>query len=102
MPYIDGEGQTGYYSGHVNANGKPSGRGKMRYKNRVWDGVWEEGTKIHGKTIFNKGKTKTSASDLHQSESKHRHSHIDELRYAEQKKKSGSRRSSRKNKCDKL
>ena len=32
MPYIDGEGQTGYYSGHVNANGKPSGRGKMRYK----------------------------------------------------------------------
>ena len=33
MPYIDGEGQPGYYSGHVNADGKPSGRGKMKYKN---------------------------------------------------------------------
>ena len=94
MPYIDGEGETGYYSGHVNTDGKPSGRGKMKYKNEVWEGVWEEGTKIHGKKTVRKGKTKASTSDRHQSKSKDRHSHNrDELRHYKQKRRSEGRRS---------
>lgn len=95
MPYIDGEGQPGHYSGHVDGEGKPTGRGKMRYKNGVWDGVWEEGTKIHGVS-----KLKTTSSPRHESKSKHRHSLRDEPRHAAKRRIPGSSRSRPRNKCE--
>lgn len=95
MPYIDGEGQTGYYTGHVNGDGRPTGRGKMKYKNgSKFEGVWDEGTKIHGKTTQSKGKTDTIASKHRQrSKSNHRHSKKNEPRCQEQSRKSGGSRS---------
>jgi len=72
----------------------------MRYKSGVWEGVWEEGTKIHGKIIVKKGKTKASSSDRHQSKSEHRHSHRDEPRHENSQRKIGSRRSRHKHNCD--
>lgn len=51
MPYIDGDGNPGHYTGHVDGDGQPNGRGKMRYINGTrFDGAWHEGTKLHGKT----------------------------------------------------
>ena len=50
LPYIDGDGNTGHYTGHVDCQGQPNGRGKMKYTNgSKYDGVWHEGTKLHGK-----------------------------------------------------
>lgn len=102
MPYIDGEGKPGHYSGHVNGDGKPTGLGKMKYKNEVWDGVWGEGTKIHGKTTVRKGKARASSSSRYQSKSKQCHSHREKSRHAEQQRKSGSSRSRIRSKCDEL
>jgi len=51
MPYIDGDGNTGHYTGHVDEIGQPTGRGKMKYMDgSKYDGIWHGGTKLHGKT----------------------------------------------------
>lgn len=51
MPYIDGDGKPGHYSGHVDNEGQPNGRGKMKYiSGSKFDGVWHEGTKLHGRS----------------------------------------------------
>jgi hypothetical protein len=79
----------------VNGDGRPTGRGKMKYKNgSKFEGVWDEGTKIHGKTTQSKGKTDTIASKYRQtSKSNHRHSKKNEPRCEEQSRKSGGSRS---------
>ncbi|KAL9183698.1 hypothetical protein ACHAXT_004554 [Thalassiosira profunda] len=51
MPYVDGEGHPGHYTGHVDEEGQPDGEGKLRYINGdKYDGIWHGGTKLHGKT----------------------------------------------------
>merc|ERR1719253_1834399 len=40
MPYIDGDGKPGHYTGHVDVEGQPTGRGLMKYINGSrFDGV---------------------------------------------------------------
>ena len=92
MPYIDGEGQPGHYTGNVNGEGRPTGRGKMKYKNgSKFDGVWEEGTKIHGKTTYSRV-PRAPPKPRHQPQSNCRHSH----------RQPGRSKSRHKNKSDDL
>ena len=47
----DEEGKHGRYSGYVNDEHQPHGDGVMKYEDgSVYDGVWSEGSKVHGKT----------------------------------------------------
>mmetsp|Transcript_4735 Transcript_4735/g.7889 ORF Transcript_4735/g.7889 Transcript_4735/m.7889 type:complete len:482 (-) Transcript_4735:161-1606(-) len=47
----DEEGKLGRYSGYVNDDYLPHGNGVMKYTDGVvYDGVWSEGSKVHGKT----------------------------------------------------
>ncbi|KAL7502482.1 hypothetical protein ACHAWX_000499, partial [Stephanocyclus meneghinianus] len=56
MAYCDAEtGEEGLYTGYVNGDYQPHGRGKMAYENgERYDGTWCEGTKVHGKTSKSK------------------------------------------------
>jgi len=70
MPYIDGDGKPGHYTGHVDVEGQPTGRGLMKYINgSKFDGVWYEGTKLHGKTFK---KLLSSGSSNHQQQRRRR------------------------------
>lgn len=47
----DEDGKHGRYSGYVNDHHQPHGNGVMKYADgAVYDGVWSEGSKVHGKT----------------------------------------------------
>lgn len=47
----DENGKAGRYSGDVDENYRPNGNGSMRYEDgSVWEGVWAEGSQVHGKT----------------------------------------------------
>jgi len=70
MPYIDNDGKPGHYTGYLNIDGKPNGRGKMKYVDgKKFDGIWREGNQIHGKVSYKKSR-KTSEKDNR--EKKHR------------------------------
>ena len=60
MAYTDDEnGEEGLYTGYVNLQYKPHGRGKMVYNDGGrYDGTWSEGTKVHGKTTAGKSSSK--------------------------------------------
>lgn len=46
----DEYGNHGRYSGYVNDEHQPHGNGTMRYDNGdEWEGVWSEGSQVHGK-----------------------------------------------------
>jgi len=63
MPYIDGDGKPGHYTGRVDSICQPTGRGEMEYVNGTrFDGVWHEGTKLHGKTSKRSSKNGTNIS----------------------------------------
>jgi len=63
MPYIDGDGKPGHYTGHVDREGQPNGQGKMKYiSGAKYDGVWHEGTKLHGKTSSKKRSDKNGST----------------------------------------
>lgn len=63
MPYIDNDGKPGHYTGYLNIDGKPNGRGKMKYVDgKKFDGIWREGNQIHGKVSYKKSR-KTSGKD---------------------------------------
>ena len=69
MPYIDGDGEPGHYTGEVDCgSGHPNGKGKMKYKSGdKWEGAYYMGTRVHGrssktKRISPKATSKTSAS----------------------------------------
>jgi len=52
----DEEGRAGQYTGFVNAEHQPHGDGVMKYADgSKYDGVWSEGSKVHGKTTKGKG-----------------------------------------------
>jgi hypothetical protein len=47
----DEQGKHGRYSGDVDENYRPNGNGTMKYDDgTVWEGVWAEGSQVHGKT----------------------------------------------------
>jgi hypothetical protein len=51
MKYQDAQGKQGEYSGYVNEDFHPHGKGKMYYKDgSVFSGVFSEGTQVHGTT----------------------------------------------------
>ncbi|KAL3764404.1 hypothetical protein ACHAW5_005046 [Stephanodiscus triporus] len=44
MPFTDHFGDFGYYTGCVNDNGRPDGKGSMKYENGVfYEGTWTDG-----------------------------------------------------------
>ena len=44
MPFTDHLGDFGYYTGCVNDNGRPNGKGIMKYENGVfYEGTWMDG-----------------------------------------------------------
>ena len=60
MRYKDDDGEEGRYSGYVNGESKPHGRGKCVYDNgSTFKGEWCEGSKVHGKTSRGKSKKST-------------------------------------------
>eukprot|EP00804_Cyclotella_cryptica_P016967 CCRYP_001916-RA/>CCRYP_001916-RA protein AED:0.02 eAED:0.02 QI:592/1/1/1/1/1/2/340/646 len=56
MGYRDAQtGEEGLYTGYVNGDYQPHGRGKIVYQNgERYDGTWCEGSKVHGKTSSSK------------------------------------------------
>ncbi|KAL3784196.1 hypothetical protein HJC23_001395 [Cyclotella cryptica] len=47
----DENGKHGRYTGDVDENYRPNGQGVMKYDDgSVYEGVWSEGTQVHGKT----------------------------------------------------
>jgi len=60
MNYTDDTGKEGFYSGYVNNQYKPHGRGAIGYQDGTkYNGTWIEGSKVHGKTTdAAKGATK--------------------------------------------
>lgn len=49
MSYTDDTGKEGFYTGYVNDQCKPHGRGKIVYKDKsMYSGTWMEGIKVHG------------------------------------------------------
>ena len=44
MPYTDQFGDFGFYTGHVNDDSRPDGKGTMKYENGVfYEGTWTDG-----------------------------------------------------------
>jgi len=44
MPFTDNFGDFGFYSGQVNDNGRPDGKGSMKYDNGIfYEGTWTDG-----------------------------------------------------------
>lgn len=53
MPFIDNDGKPGQYTGYLNIDGQPNGRGKMKYVDgKKFDGIWQDGNQIHGKVSY--------------------------------------------------
>ncbi|KAL7530598.1 hypothetical protein ACHAXR_003591 [Thalassiosira sp. AJA248-18] len=53
----DEGGRHGRYSGYVNDDHRPHGNGIMRYDDgNEWEGVWNEGSQVHGKMKKGRGK----------------------------------------------
>ena len=51
MKLEDEDGKAGTYTGYVNDEYKPSGNGAIKYNDgSAWSGVWNEGSKVHGKS----------------------------------------------------
>ena len=63
MKYQDENGKEGRYTGDVNADHQPHGHGKIKYKDgSAFDGVWSEGSQVHGKSYRAKS-SRSSSSD---------------------------------------
>eukprot|EP00986_Skeletonema_menzelii_P002647 scaffold737_cov120-Skeletonema_menzelii.AAC.1 len=51
MKCKDENGKEGRYTGDVNEDHQPHGHGKIKYKDgAAFDGVWSEGSQVHGKS----------------------------------------------------
>ena len=60
----DDEGKHGRYSGYVNDEHQPNGRGVIKYTDgTVWEGTWCEGSKVHGHLSGKKAKKRGSEND---------------------------------------
>lgn len=63
MPYIDGDGQPGHFTGHVSKDGQPTGKGQLKYINgSKFEGTWHKGVKLHGRTSTPPNKKRSSSS----------------------------------------
>lgn len=59
----DDQGGPGRYSGYVNDDHQPHGNGIIKYADgMLWEGVWSDGSKVHGKTKNDSTKKKTDNS----------------------------------------
>ena len=65
MKYKDADtGEEGLYTGYVNAEYQPHGRGKLLYPNGDrYDGTWCDGSKVHGKTSKSKSSSRFGRDD---------------------------------------
>jgi len=64
MRYQDEHGREGRYSGDVNEDHAPHGQGKIKYKDGSgFEGVWSEGSQVHGKNIKAKKVPAAEAGD---------------------------------------
>lgn len=62
----DENGEHGRYSGYVNDDHQPHGEGAMKYEDgNVWEGVWNEGSQVHGKLKKGAPKKKAEKSSKH-------------------------------------
>lgn len=62
----DENGRHGRYSGYVDDDHRPHGDGVMRYENGdEWEGVWHEGSQVHGRMKKGNGKKKAKESAKH-------------------------------------
>ena len=65
--YTDDTGKEGFYTGYVNEQHKPHGRGKIEYKDgSKYSGTWMEGSKVHGKTADKKHRKKEGEENVKQ------------------------------------
>ncbi|KAL7472324.1 hypothetical protein ACHAXS_012652 [Conticribra weissflogii] len=63
MPFVDEDGKAGHYTGNVNSDGKPTGKGKMKYVDgSKFSGIWEDGSKIDGRVTSAKKLAASSSS----------------------------------------
>lgn len=63
MKYRDDAGEEGLYTGYVNGEYQPHGRGKIVYANGdKYEGTWCEGSKVHGKSSRGKDGCNNSSS----------------------------------------
>ena len=61
MKYQDESGKEGRYTGDLNENDQPHGQGKIHYKDgTAFDGVWSDGSQVHGKSYRSKNKSSRS------------------------------------------
>ena len=45
MPFTDNFGDSGIYTGQVNDDGRPNGKGSMKYDNGIfYEGAWTDGS----------------------------------------------------------
>lgn len=64
MSYKDDACKEGLYTGYVNEQYKPHGRGKIVYQDgTMYSGTWMEGSKVHGKTRGLQRKIVSSRND---------------------------------------
>lgn len=62
MKYQDENGKEGRYTGDVNDDHQPHGQGKIKYKDgTAFDGVWSEGSQVHGKSYRAKSSRSSSS-----------------------------------------
>lgn len=113
MPYVDGDGKPGHYTGHVDCEGQPNGRGKMKYLSGIkFDGVWHQGTKLTGRTSASKMKkgflkAKKLSGEKSSAQQRGRASRRDDDSEEEENARDGANRSKRslsrlRRKCDEI
>ncbi|KAL3791162.1 hypothetical protein ACHAWO_013593 [Cyclotella atomus] len=60
MPFIDNDGKPGHYTGYLDLDGRPNGRGKMNYiDGKKFDGIWKAGNQVQGKVSYKKKSVNT-------------------------------------------
>ena len=63
MKYQDESGKEGRYTGDVNEDHRPHGQGKIKYQDgTAFEGVWSEGSQVHGKSYRAKNKNRKSGN----------------------------------------
>ena len=89
MNYKDDTGKEGFYTGYVNDQYKPHGRGKCVYKDGIkYSGTWFEGSKVHGRTTnaSSKVRVKKHKSSCSSSDKKDATSNTEDLKENNAKK----------------
>jgi hypothetical protein len=87
MSYKDDTGKEGFYTGYVNDQYKPHGRGKCVYKDGTkYSGTWFEGSKVHGRTTNASSKVRVKKHKSSSSDKKDATSNTKDLKENDAKK----------------